>query len=169
MHGIPVEIRFEDDRQVSDGDLYLDFPQEPLQFPCYALFLDPANAIVLRTRPGRPSPEEGEVPEITDQLIESQISQRLLTSKDALKEQTDHPGRKGRVCQALVNTERIGHALFSRGYKDFPRENDLDEKRQFVASLEELRSKYGEPEIVRYNDSWGPISKDDLRVRVTIL
>jgi hypothetical protein len=64
----------------------------------------------------------------------------------------DHPGRKGQVCQAQVNAERIGHALFSRAYKGFPGENDLDEKRQFVTSFEELKSKYGEPEIVRYND-----------------
>jgi hypothetical protein len=61
-HGVPVSINFKDDRGKSIGALHLDFPNDPLQFPCYALFLDPANALIIRSKefePFRDDPGKG--------------------------------------------------------------------------------------------------------------
>lgn len=37
-----------DERGFSTGAVHLDMPNEPLTFPCYALFLDPAHALIIK-------------------------------------------------------------------------------------------------------------------------
>jgi hypothetical protein len=163
--GIPVEIRFQDDRANSVGDLYLDFPSEPLKFPCYALFLDPENALVLRTRPGRPFIEEGEIPGNIDHLLSSGICQQLMTSNEILDEQNKNPEIKGWVYRAIPNTERIGIASFIKGYKDVPGKMEPEEEPP-IRDSDEIEGKIM---MMSNEDSWGPITKEDPRIRVTIV
>ncbi|CZR60751.1 uncharacterized protein PAC_10647 [Phialocephala subalpina] len=164
-HGIPVEIRFEDDRPTSDGKLYLDYPDEELKFPCYALFLDAAYALVLRTRPGRPAIEEGDLPGRVDHLLKEPISTELVTSNHALRSQKEDPRQKIWVFQAVANTERIGLASFLRGYKNVPREaQDMEPPKKEEGSI-----KWEDVQKGTRETSWGPITKDDPAVRVTVL
>jgi len=162
-HGIPVEIRFEDDRPPSDGNLYLDYPDEELKFPCYALFLDPAHALVLRTRRGRPAIDDGDVPRSVHHLLKEDVSDQLATSNDVLRSQD--PRRKDGVFQAIANTERIGLASFMKGYKNMPREvQDRERPKMGKGDL-----KWSDIQAVSSKDSWGPITKEDPAVRVTVL
>lgn len=39
-----------DERGRCVGAVHCDFPDEPLTFPCYALFLDPGNALIIRSK-----------------------------------------------------------------------------------------------------------------------
>lgn len=164
-HGIPVEIRFEDDRPPSDGKLYLDDPASELKFPCYALFLDPAYALVLRTRRGRPAIDNGDIPRSADHLLKDDVSEQLVTSNDALRSVKEDPRRKGWVFQAIANTERIGLASFAKGYKDVPREAQDREP----ADVKPGEVKWDDIQKVSREESWGPITKDDPAIRVTVL
>jgi hypothetical protein len=47
-HGIPITIDLDDERGNWHGEVYLDIPEKQIPFPCYALFLDPANAIIVQ-------------------------------------------------------------------------------------------------------------------------
>ncbi|KAL4889851.1 heterokaryon incompatibility protein-domain-containing protein [Aspergillus ambiguus] len=49
-HGVPATIDLEDERGKWNMAIYFDFPGEPIQFPCYALFLDKGNAIIVRSK-----------------------------------------------------------------------------------------------------------------------
>ena len=164
-HGIPVEIRFEDGRPPSDGNLYLDYPDEELKFPCYALFLDPAHALVLRTRRGRPAIDAGDVPRSVDHLLKEDVSDQLVTSNSALRSQKEDPRRKGWVFQAIANTERIGLASFIKRYKNVPREVQDGESPE----IQEGDLKWDDIDAVSSKDSWGPITKEDPAIRVTVL
>ncbi|KAH8585889.1 hypothetical protein B0O99DRAFT_696022 [Bisporella sp. PMI_857] len=86
-HGVPVEIQFEDKRATSVGKLlFLDYPDEELKFPCYALFLDPAHALMLWIRPGRPAVEEDDdMLERVDHLLKEPVSAKILTSNHVLR------------------------------------------------------------------------------------
>ncbi|KXX74812.1 hypothetical protein MMYC01_208653 [Madurella mycetomatis] len=53
-HGLPVKIDLGDERGVCAGSVHLDYPDEPLPSPCYALFLDPAYAIILKAKDSEP-------------------------------------------------------------------------------------------------------------------
>ncbi|KAH8774785.1 heterokaryon incompatibility protein-domain-containing protein [Diaporthe sp. PMI_573] len=53
-HGIPVKIDLGDERGVCAGAVYLDMPDEPLQFPCYALFVDPGKALIIKGKELQP-------------------------------------------------------------------------------------------------------------------
>ena len=49
-HGIPITIDMGDERGSWHGEVYLDIPKEQIPFPCYALFLDLANAIIVQSK-----------------------------------------------------------------------------------------------------------------------
>lgn len=158
-HGAPVELKFGDDdeRPTSTGSLYLDLPNEGLHFPCYALFLDPGNAIVLQTLPGPPEIAPGEVPGNWDA---NNLSDILLTTADVVKQVKQQPSMKGWVMQAIVNTRRIGVACFKKGYKPTGEET----KPVDVSNLTLEDTDHARPDKSR-----GPVSEDDPKVRVTIL
>ncbi|KAF2259683.1 hypothetical protein CC78DRAFT_54091 [Lojkania enalia] len=90
-HDVPVEIRFpeNDKRKRSIGSLFGDLPDNKPQFPYYALFLDPENAIILKSRLGVPNDQPG-----------------VVLANEGL-------GPKASVMKALENPERIGVACFN--------------------------------------------------------
>ncbi|KAI1781323.1 hypothetical protein F4818DRAFT_436516 [Hypoxylon cercidicola] len=47
-------ILVEDEPDTSIGALHLDFPSKPIVYPCYALFLDPFRALILRNKEFEP-------------------------------------------------------------------------------------------------------------------
>ncbi|RYP91992.1 hypothetical protein DL770_001847 [Monosporascus sp. CRB-9-2] len=47
-YGIPVKINLGDKHGVCAGAVHLDMPDEPLQFPCYAFFLGPGKALIIK-------------------------------------------------------------------------------------------------------------------------
>lgn len=49
-HGIPITIALDYERGNWHGEVYLDIPEKQIPFPCYALFLDPANAIIVQSK-----------------------------------------------------------------------------------------------------------------------
>lgn len=49
-HGIPITIDLDDERGSWYGEVYLDIRKEQIPFLCYALFLDPANAIIVQSK-----------------------------------------------------------------------------------------------------------------------
>lgn len=49
LHGIPAYIDLDDKRGRVFGTIHLDIPQEGLPEVCYAVFLDPSNAIIVRS------------------------------------------------------------------------------------------------------------------------
>lgn len=49
LHGIPVYIDLDYERGRVFGTIHLDIPQEGLPEVCYAAFLDPSNAIIVRS------------------------------------------------------------------------------------------------------------------------
>jgi hypothetical protein len=169
-HGIPVKIQFDDgdERVESPGSLYLDIPNKPLQFPCYAFFIDPANALVLSTCPGPPATALGKIP--------GDWSQRddlpLVTSGDVRRHIQEFPKVIGLnytrdvKYEAFASTKRIGVASFVKRTEPDPREGG-EKGKEILDSLDELNPD----DIFQQSgsESWGPITKEDPRVRVTII
>ncbi len=152
-HGIPVEIQFEDsERPDSIGVLYLDLPSKTLQFPCYALFIDPANALILSACPTSAT-VLGKFP--GDDLTRLP----LFTSEDAQTVIQGLPKVIGQnyavdfKLETIANIKRVGVASFVKGFEPDPKKV---EETDF--SPEQSGSK-----------SWGPITEENLRVRVTII
>jgi hypothetical protein len=161
-HGIPVEIRFDpdDDRETSIGALFLDLADEPLPSPYFALFLDSGNALVLRTRHGRPVIAPGEIPGYSATGVDD--LDVIVTSSDVLRQTKTRPETKDWVFQAFANTERIGVASFDGipQRKDEAKDDspiDLDK-----LTLDDIVS-------VPAKESWGLVTKEDPKVRVTII
>jgi hypothetical protein len=166
-HGIPVKIQFDNDERVeSTGALYLDLPSKPLEFPCYAFFIDPANALVLSTCPSRPATALVEIPG------DDQLSLPLVTSEDVRRNIEGFPNVIGLsytrdfTHEAFAIAKRIGVASFVKRTEPDPQ--GVGEKEEnILESLDEL-----DPDDIfeqSANKSWGPITKEDPRVRVTII
>jgi len=76
-HGIPVSIDLGDERGTCVGAVHCDFADESLEFPCYALFLDPENALIIRSQDREPyKDDQGNMHE--DRLVPKRI---LCTTK----------------------------------------------------------------------------------------
>ncbi|KAF2176839.1 HET-domain-containing protein [Zopfia rhizophila CBS 207.26] len=159
-HGRPVEIRFSpgDNRETSPGDLFLDFPDEPIPSPCYALFLDPGNALVLRVRQGRPEIKRDEIPGFDVERDANSISEKLVTTNSVVEVVKKRPELKGLMWQSLPNAERIGIATFSKGYKPMAREDKKE-----VEELDVDNLTLEDVEHVLAGESWGAITREDPR------
>lgn len=85
-HGIPVKIDLGDERGVCAGSVHLDMPDEPLQFPCFALFLDPAKALIIKGKDLEPAHDlnrnEGQ---------SKLVPQRILTTADVNRNYRESP------------------------------------------------------------------------------
>ncbi|CZR60324.1 uncharacterized protein PAC_10220 [Phialocephala subalpina] len=121
--GIPVKIQFDGSERIeSIGALYLDLPRESLQFPCYAFFIDPANALVLSTCPSHTDTVLGKIS--GDDL--SPLP--LVTSEDARRHIQGPPKvigldyTRGMTFEAFASAKRIGVASFVKGFEPDPKE-----------------------------------------------
>ncbi|KAK6953153.1 hypothetical protein Daesc_005453 [Daldinia eschscholtzii] len=165
-HGIPVEIDLEDDRGISAGSLHLDVPEESISYPCYALFLDPSKAIILRTNKLEPKRNEDGT-EDPDTLV----SKPVLTTPDVNRNIAEHPEMKTFMFQAMYAVVRIGIGVFIKepmGNKDRPEDEEQkepkvwDEAKQGKLTLDKILHVEGD-------QSWGPVTKDDPKIWVTIV
>ena len=149
QHGIPVEIDTRDDRGTCVGSLHLDFAQEEgPNFPCYALFLDAGNALILKG----PRPTL-----LTDELKLQAIAKPEFATYirgNAIK------------TQGAADMTRVGVASFV-GAKQSLEETGEDPK----PWDEEKLGKFSPDKIlsVTGSDSWGPIKVDEPKVWVTVV
>lgn len=60
------------------GAVHLDFPSETLKYPCYALFLDAANALTIRGK--------DLIPRRDPQGVESLVPKPILSTTNAIRE-----------------------------------------------------------------------------------
>ncbi|KAL1792884.1 hypothetical protein ACET3X_009391 [Alternaria dauci] len=164
-HGEPVEIRFlpGDNRGISLGHMYLDHRDEPLPPNFYALFLDSGNALVLRPRP---SPSASQLDEPLRKVLERELDrmpEAILTTNDIIEQIQQRPETKTWVFQAVANAERIGLATFTNSgeNKKKPRRDEP------YPDLNGLRLE--DIEMTQSGESWGMITAEDPKVRVTIL
>ncbi|KAL7626469.1 hypothetical protein AAE478_003241 [Parahypoxylon ruwenzoriense] len=165
-HGIPVEVNLEDDRGISVGAMHPDVADEPISYPCYALFLDPSKALILQTK--KSEPKRGE--DGTEDHTSTPVSKPILTTCDVNRNVARDPTMKNFVFQAIFEAVRIGVAIFVKGSaetRDKPEEEDKaaedwDEAKHGKLTLDKLIHVQGD-------QSWGPVTKDDRKVWVTVV
>ncbi|KAI2601959.1 HET-domain-containing protein [Hypoxylon sp. NC1633] len=166
-HGIPVEIDLEDERGISTGALHLDIQDEDLSYPCYALFLDPSKALILRTKELEPKHDQNG----TDGG-EILVSKPILTASDVNRNVARNPTTKGFTFKAIFDVVRIGVGVFVKSAREEDADDDAaegdrapkrwDEERDGKLTLDKILHVSGD-------ESWGPITKDDPKVWVTMV
>lgn len=183
-HGVRVYIDLGDDRHKSTGWAYPDLTSPTsLQYPCYALFLDPEHAILVRSTGrvsdvisrNRPLPKGG-----------YRESDRLLDSLECRRLQQENPTLKRQIMKPIFDAERIGLAKFVKGTEPFGEDGfslDADDERidkyeGVPEKAEASTSAEAEPNLkklslddVEYvsDGSWGPVNKDDPKVWLTVV
>ncbi|KAI0379669.1 HET-domain-containing protein [Hypomontagnella monticulosa] len=164
-HGIPVEIDLEDDRGISIRAVHLDVPDEPISYPCYALFLDPSKALILRTKELEPKSDEHglEDPNVM-------VSKEVLTTIDVNRNVAENPDMKAFAFQAIFEVVRIGVGIFVKAAKE-NKDKPVEEEKEPEVWDEAKHGKLTLDKILHVSGdgSWGPITKDDRRVWVTIV
>lgn len=163
-HGIPVEIDLEDDRGISVGALHLDLPTEPIAYPCYALFLDPSKALILQSKELEAKHNEDGTRD-TNTLVPKPI----LTTSDVNRSVAQNPHMRDFTFQALFDVVRIGVGVFVKADKkslyqpgEEKEPEPWDEAKHGKLTLDKILHVSGD-------ESWGPITKDDAKVWVSIV
>ena len=141
-------------------------PDEPPQFPCYALFLDPANALIIKGKDLCPY-RDGKGNEYPEKLVPKGI----LTTEDINRNIRENPKLKNGVYKAINDAVRIGVGAFVKNFGKPGRreEEDVETKppRKWDPQVDgEL--KLEDTLHVIGDESWGPVTKEDQRVWVTI-
>lgn len=85
-HGIPVKIDLGDERGVCAGSIHPDMPDTPLEFPCYALFLDPAKALIIRGKDLEPARGKNGEPDPS-----KLIPKAIMTTEDINRNYAEPP------------------------------------------------------------------------------
>lgn len=198
-HGILVAVDLADQRGVCTGTVHLDMPDEALQFPCYALFLDPANALIIKGKDVEPYRDD-KGNEDPQRLIPRKImttedinrSNREMpkgnitiwlpgdkTSKDPVKRaprprvipegvyrklrEIGKAEGRSLLHKSINDAVRIGVGQFVKNYGDSavresrPYNHELDGP----LTLDNVLSVQGD-------ESWGPVTRNDPIVWVTI-
>lgn len=163
-HGIPVEIDLEDDRGISIGALHLDLPSEPISYPYYALFLDPSKALILQSKELEPK-RNIDGTDVTDTLA----SKPILTTCDINRNVAQNPQMKDYTFKAILDAVRVGVGVFVKADKKSldPRGEEKepepwDEAKDGKLTLDKILHVSGD-------ESWGPITKEDAKVWVSII
>ncbi|KAI5853654.1 HET-domain-containing protein [Durotheca rogersii] len=164
-HGIPVEIDLEDERGISVGALHLDVPGEEIPYPCFALFLDPAKALILRAKELEPKQNDDGT---TDP--QTLVPKPILTTSDVNRNIARSPHMKNLTFQALFDAVRIGVAVFVKGSADNRNKPETEDKEPELWD----EAKHGKLTLdklthISGDGSWGPVTKDDAKVWVTIV
>lgn len=172
-HGVPVHIDLGDERSKSIGTAYPDSGKnDTLQYPCYAAFLDPANAILLRSI-GRVSKVIAATSPPSEETLRTHRSELLNSALLREMAQEEPSLLKDRISKPLFDVERVGFAEFVRS--SGPRDDDgfpLDDTDPRLPKPETVDKADFDPDQVELrhgNESWGPVTKDDPRVWLTIV
>lgn len=150
QHGKPVSINTEDDRGICVGSLHLDLPNDDdwSTFPCYALFLDAGNALILQG----PRPK----------LLTNDV-RRVSAEKPDFAKYVQGQAIK---IQGAADLKRIGVASFvgPKQSLEEPEEEPRvwDEEVDGKLTLDKVIS-------VQAGGSWGPILNDEPKIWVTIV
>ncbi|KAK4248959.1 putative heterokaryon incompatibility protein [Corynascus novoguineensis] len=202
-HGVPVKINLGDERGCCVGSVRLDYPDEPLHFPCYALFLDPAHAIILKAK----NVELGLDADGREDLTQL-MPKTILTSEDVRRnfrqdysgheykvwiqgdDETDPDSKKRKLVEVHISAETdrqlreywretqkpLVHKALSNavriGIGEFVKER-ADVNPPGVGSANndptlQDEQKAEKIEHVKGDQSWGPITNEDPKVRITI-
>lgn len=163
-HRVPVSINFKDDRGKSTGALHLDFPNDPLQFPCYALFLDPANALIIRSKefePFQDDPGKG--------YPEKPVPKSVLSTEVVQQNIEKYPQLKGAyVFKALSDVIRIGVAAFVINHRKSDEDSEEDDEDKPI-TMPEGELDLNDVLYASGAESWGPVTREDPKVWVTIV
>ncbi|GAP92189.1 putative heterokaryon incompatibility protein [Rosellinia necatrix] len=197
-HGIPVAIEFADHRGVCTGEVYLDMPGEPLQFPCYALFLDPANALIIKGKDTEPYRDDA-----GNEDQQRLVPKNILTTEDINRSDQEMPkgdttiwlkGDKTsedpvvRASQPVVISEEThrklreywkvkgqslyhkpAHAAVRIGVGRFVKRHGHSAAKEPRPYNAELDGPLGDNVLrVGGDESWGPVTRNDPIVSVTI-
>jgi hypothetical protein len=157
-------MAFDDDsRGTCSGSLFLDFPDEPVDFPYYALFLDPGNALVLKAKPGN-----------------SSNTTNILTSNVINLNLARNPTWKGKamVWKSMADAVRVGIATFvnnvgkKKDGADGDEDDDEDEEKKKPARVwdEKVDGPLKLEDILHVSgdQSWGPVTDQDPKVWVGV-
>ncbi|KAI1469236.1 HET-domain-containing protein [Daldinia caldariorum] len=170
-HKIPVEIDLEDGRGISAGSLHLDVPEESILYPCYALFLDPSKALILRTQ----DLEAKRSKDGTEDPDAALVPKPVLTTSDVNRSIVEHPEMKTFMFQAMYPVVRVGVGVFikepTKNQEDRPDDGDGEEEEKPKVWHEAKQGKLTLDKIlhVEGDQSWGPVTKDDPKIWVTML
>ncbi|MBE3041853.1 hypothetical protein IMZ48_04580, partial [Candidatus Bathyarchaeota archaeon] len=141
---------------------------EALEYPCYALFLDPANALILtstarelhRDASGKEDPERI-VPagQLTSSLVDFNVAR--------------NPGLRGNVFQSLHASVRIGVGAFVKGTPKGEAGEGAGPGKDKAPQAYDPK-KHGELKLenilhVSGDESWGPVTDKDSKVRMAIV
>lgn len=161
-----MEIDLEDDRGMSAGSLHLDVPEESISYPCYALFLDPSKALILRT-----NELEAKRNEDGTKDPNTLVSKPVLTAPDVNHNIAEHPETKTFVFQAMYQVVRIGVGVFIKEPTKNKEQLENEEEKEPEMWDEAKQGKLTLDKIlhVEGDQSWGPVTKDDPQIWVTIV
>ncbi|KAI0122348.1 hypothetical protein F4814DRAFT_458022 [Daldinia grandis] len=165
-HSFPVEIDLEDGRGISAGSLHLDVPEEPISYPCYALFLGPPKALILRSNKLEARRNEDGTKEPN-----TLVSKSVLTTLDVNRNITEHLETKDFVFQALRQGVRIGVGVFlkePRKNKHQP-ENEEEKEPEIWDGAKQGKLTLDKILHVEGDQSWGPVTKDDRQIWIAIV
>lgn len=179
---MPTVIDFGDERGEVHGTVFLDIPGEPLLSPCYALFLDPANAIIIRSKHTRPGSNEPaailSTSSLSTSMRKAKPGTRILWLRGGRVVQVDQAQYDGLLSrmevQSTLVTEsntvvRIGIGQFVKEHKsdaggDDKGESSSNKDPKVAASdlnLDDVLHVSGD-------ESWGVVTKEDAWVPVSI-
>jgi hypothetical protein len=134
----------------------LDVPHEHIAFPCYAVFLDPGSALVLKCR--APSKSGNSI---------------LFTSNDAKRSRDQDPrfnDGQNWCFKSLADAVRIGVGTFVKNLGQETSDNEEAEKRGLRACNKNVDGPIGLDNLafVSGDGSWGPVTENDPKVRVKV-
>jgi hypothetical protein len=162
-HGIPVSIDLEDNRGVCLGEIHPDLPDEPLEFPCYAVFLDPAHALIV-------TPIKSEPHSCIDSTGNN-VSNTILTTSEANHFIREDPRIKGWNFKAIVDAVRVGLGVFTKNAEGLAAGAE-DEQEQEPRMWDPEVDGELTPDMVMHvtgDESWGPVKKEDQWVWITVV
>jgi hypothetical protein len=165
-HGIPAKVDLGDKRGIRIGAVHLDLPDEPLQFPCYALFLDPAKALIIKGKDLWPYYDD-KGNEDTEKLVPKDI----LTMEDINWKIRENPELKTGIHKKINGAVRIGVGAFVEKIGKPGQQEDEKVEKKYPRKWDP--EVYGELKLenvlhVEGDESWGSVTKEDQRVWVTI-
>jgi hypothetical protein len=156
-----VKIEFSDEREFCEGVVHLDIPDEHLPSPCWAFFLDPSHAIIVKSGGRRTAANE----KLKD-IPREEFSKGIPATEDIKQNVTQVPGLQDTL---FNNVTRIGVGEFIKVFgKRRGMEVDIDPP---PINIEDSKvdGKEFEALHITADESWGPIREDDPKVWVTIL
>ena len=129
-----------DERGTCVGAVHCDLEDEPLEFPCYALFLDPANALIIKSQHREPCKDDKDNAH-EDRLVPKRIlcTTDLGTRKSRTPQEsvivwlrTDRPGVSGDIVQ--ISTDEFERLARQSGAME-GWENSFIDKSQYVIRI----------------------------------